>query len=433
VRINRLVIGLLLLLGITVVAASCAKASDLVTCPDGQDSCGSSCITLATDSANCGSCGNTCLAGQVCVMGKCAVECPMGDLKCDKKDAGGAGATCVNSKTDNDNCGSCGNICPAGQICYGGACSGTCGDAKSGQTVCAGDGGSPYCANLKVDQKNCGKCGAACSSDKVCVSGACQGSCTSDQTLCGADGGQYCADLMNDNANCGSCGAPCTGTLQTCTAGVCTGACTYGQQQCSDGGTSYCVDSLSDNLNCGTCGNVCASAKPLCSGGVCTTVTGGGTVRDTSGSISNVTYVKCGNGTNTNCTEPVAESSCTGIGLKLVSHASDGTSGVVSLGATISCNWSISYFTNNDSSVAGQCLVGVSNAKWSSCCTLGLWHGNTVTVPSTLGTQFGYVASGNSGYNGGLTNTSGTTWGCQSNATNAPARGGCSTYYVACK
>ena len=89
-------------------------------------------------------------------------------------------------------------------------------------------------------------------------------------------------------------------------------------------------------------------------------------------------------------------------------------------------------FTNNDPTVAGQCLVGVSNAQWSSCCTLGSWHGNVVTVPVTLGQQFGYVLSGNSGYNGGLTNTSGTTWGCVSNATSVPSRG-CATYYVACK
>ena len=52
--------------------------------------------------------------------------------------------------------------------------------------------------------------------------------------------------------------------------------------------------------------------KPLCSGGKCTTVSGGGTVRYTNGTIVPITFVpKCGNGTNTNCTEPVAETSCT--------------------------------------------------------------------------------------------------------------------------
>ena len=156
-------------------------------------------------------------------------------------------------------------------------------------------------------------------------------------------------------------------------------------------------------------------------------------MRDTNGVVANVKYVKCGNGTNTNCTETVAETSCTAVGLKLVSHASDGTNAVVSLGATASCQWSISYFTNSDPAVANQCLVGVSNAQWSGCCGVGSWHGNTVTVPATLGQQFGYVDPSNSGYNGALTNTTGTTWGCQTNATNAPARAGCTTYYVACK
>ncbi len=98
-----------------------------------------------------------------------------------------------------------------------------------------------------------------------------------------------------------------------------------------------------------------------------------------------------------------------------------------------SCQWSISYFTNNSPTVAGQCLVGLSNAYWSNCCTLANWHGNTVTVPTTLGQQFGYVNSLNSGYNGVLSNVSGTTWGCQPLATPPPARAGCTTYYVACK
>ncbi len=129
----------------------------------------------------------------------------------------------------------------------------------------------------------------------------------------------------------------------------------------------------------------------------------------------------------------MAETSCTGIGRKLVSHASDGTNAVVSLGATVSCHWSISYYVNNDANVAGQCLIGVSNAYWSQCCGVGLWHGNVVTIPSTVGQQFGYDYSTDSGYDGNLSNVTGTTWGCQGITTAPPARGGCGTYYVACE
>lgn len=427
-RKNRFVFGLLFLL--CIVAASCAKAAEIVTCPTGQDSCGGACVPLASDSENCGKCGNVCPPTQACVAGACALTCPTGNVKCEKD---GGPSLCVNAKTDNSNCGTCGKVCGSGQVCFGGTCSGTCGDAKNGQTVCGGDAGAPYCANLQVDRQNCGKCGVACTSDKLCVSGTCQGSCAPQQSVCGADGGApFCASLMSDNANCGVCGAPC-GTLEACVGGACNSLCAPSQKLCGgDGGSPSCVDALTDNKNCGSCGLACPSNKPVCAGGNCTTVGGGGTVRDVNGVISNVTYVKCGNGTSGNCTEPAAEASCTGIGLKLVSHASNGTSGVVSLGATVSCNWSVSYFTNNDAAVAGQCLVAISNAQWSSCCTLGSWHGNTLTVPVTLGQQFGYVAIGNSGYNGGLVNTSGSTWGCNPNATAVPAAG-CSTYYVACK
>jgi hypothetical protein len=75
----------------------------------------------------------------------------------------------------------------------------------------------------------------------------------------------------------------------------------------------------------------------------------------------------------------------------------------------------------------------VSNSQWSDCCGLSTWHGNTVRVPSTLNTQFGYVDPSNTGYRGNLTNAAGTQWGCVSNATAASPLSGCTTYYVACR
>lgn len=392
--------------------------------------CEGTCTNVATDPENCGKCGTLCPSGQACVAGACSATCPPDDKLCTND---GGASICVNAQTDNDNCGSCGHACKPNEICHNAECNGTCGDSKSGEVVCGADGGLPYCANLQADNTNCGTCGHVCTGGELCVSGVCKGACDTSQTLCGIDAGSpYCADLQTDNANCGACGAPCGGSLKACVAGACQNLCTGQQITCPGDAGSYCVDNQSDNLNCGTCGNVCPNAKPICSGGTCTSGGGGGTVRYTSGTIANIVYAKCGNGTNTNCTEPVAETSCTSIGRKLVSHASNGTSAVVSLGATSSCYFSISYFTNNDPSVAGQCLIGVSNAIWTSCCGTTSWHGNTVSVPATLGTQFGYIYSADSGYNVNLTNTTGTTWGCQPNSSAAAAHTGCTTYYVAC-
>ena len=158
-----------------------------------------------------------------------------------------------------------------------------------------------------------------------------------------------------------------------------------------------------------------------------------GSVLDVAGESHRIMFVPCGDGTNTNCIKDVATASCTAIGAKLVSHASDGTSSVASLGATDSCHWSISYYTNDAPELAGQCLVGMSNVDWADCCTHTNWHGNVVTIPSTVGEQFGYVDPGNSGYDAGKTNQSGTTWGCDSLTEAAPAHSDCSTYYVACQ
>jgi hypothetical protein len=233
-------------------------------------------------------------------------------------------------------------------------------------------------ANLGTSTSHCGACGRACSSGQTCVSGTCVTPCPTGQTLCGGS----CVDLQTNGSNCGSCGRVCT-SGQSCIAGTC----------------------LSAN----------------------------GTVLSVTGATIPVLFVPCGSGNISGCTEPVARASCTNIGRLLVSHASDGVNGVSSLGASASCQWSISYYTNSSTAVAGQCLVGVSNAQWSDCCTLSNWHGNTVRVPTTLGQQFGYIDPGNTGYRGDLTNAQGTPWGCTDVGSPASATSGCTTYYVACR
>jgi hypothetical protein len=154
-----------------------------------------------------------------------------------------------------------------------------------------------------------------------------------------------------------------------------------------------------------------------------------GQARMTNGTWIDVQYEVCGS--SGNCTASAAKAACSAVGLRVVSHASNGTSDVISLGATSSCYWSVSYYTAYSSMPSGSCLVGVSNLEWSSCCGTSSWHGNTIEF-QTSPSVFGYVSGNDSGYTSSYSNLQGTRWGCQGEGSAAPTVGSCSTHYVAC-
>ena len=138
---------------------------------------------------------------------------------------------CVNTPTDHNNCGACGNVCVPGQYCA----NGTCTPCESPMSVCT-VAGVDYCANLQTDTQNCGTCGNACPKDRknnpqrdlVCQAGACictgttcpSGrccpagfSCNRDDGCC-PEGGDYCG-----NGRCCPSGFTCGGTCgQECCA-----------------------------------------------------------------------------------------------------------------------------------------------------------------------------------------------------------------------
>ena len=119
-------------------------------------------------------------------------------------------SVCTNFQTDVDNCGACGTVCPAGDVCD----SGTCQCPTAGQTNCSGT-----CTDTSTDANNCGSCGNVCSTGDVCDSGTCQ--CpTAGQTNCSG----HCTDTSTDVNNCGSCGIVCS-TGDTCTGGTCVSPC----------------------------------------------------------------------------------------------------------------------------------------------------------------------------------------------------------------
>ncbi len=139
---------------------SCTTTTD---CPNGQG-CASDhvCATVcATDS--------DCPSGDVCSAGLClsTTQCTL--TTC--------GTACVDTQTDANNCGACGDACPSGESCVAGAC--------TAPAACTTD--------------------AECPSGDVCTNGACVPETTCALTTCGTQ----CVDTQTDAANCGACGVAC--------------------------------------------------------------------------------------------------------------------------------------------------------------------------------------------------------------------------------
>ena len=89
------------------------RVINIKLCVIGKTECDGSCVDIKTDESNCGSCGNKCPEGMSCEDGNCA--CPNGKTECD--------GSCIDIKTDESNCGSCGNKCPDVMSCEDGNCS----------------------------------------------------------------------------------------------------------------------------------------------------------------------------------------------------------------------------------------------------------------------------------------------------------------------
>lgn len=107
------------------------------TCEDGTQCCGGACRATEEfrhDPANCGGCGVECGDGQYCCWNDCI---PEGQLSAEEacgctEDCGArscCGTQCVDLMKDEANCGSCGNTCSDGiipQVCCDGRCTRTC-------------------------------------------------------------------------------------------------------------------------------------------------------------------------------------------------------------------------------------------------------------------------------------------------------------------
>ncbi|MBI5532129.1 MAG: hypothetical protein HY898_05420 [Deltaproteobacteria bacterium] len=205
-------------------------------CGLGQTDCGGSCVSLASDPANCGACGHACASTDICSGGTCVLNCVGGLSPCS--------GVCVDLQADPWNCGTCGTTCIGGTVCISGTCL-----CPPGQTSCGG-----VCVNLANDGANCGACSKLCTGGTICVAGTCE--CLPGQTLCNGT----CVDLTLDLSNCGVCGKVCA-VGSSCMNGLC---CKVGELNCA----GACVNPKVDPANCGACGTVCTGGQ-ICSAGAC--------------------------------------------------------------------------------------------------------------------------------------------------------------------
>jgi len=221
--------------------------------------CDGVCVNTATDPKNCGACGCECLPGSACINGDCTPTCNLPLTLCcigptPPACHNGCQSACVDTLTDNNNCGGCGQACDTGNgsTCQNGSCS-----CVGGMTDCGGK-----CVNLGGDSNNCGSCGNQCQPPDWCDSGVCcfEGIVCNGVCIYGCQYGQC---LQSSNENCGSCGNKCdTSNGFTCQGGVCN--CLQGFADCN----GKCVDLQTDAQSCGACGCVCATGS-ICSGGAC--------------------------------------------------------------------------------------------------------------------------------------------------------------------
>lgn len=206
---------------------------------------GGSCGDTQTNASNCGTCGNVCPAGASCNAGTCACS---GTLAA-------CGTACVDTKTSVTSCGACGTACASGAACANGTC--TC--PATASAVC-----NDKCVDLKSDVSNCGACNKACSGGApFCSNGTCSSSCGDSGVSCN----NSCVDTRTSFNNCGTCGTVCPSGA-TCSAGKC--VCPVGQTACN----GVCLNTISDSTNCGACGVTCSSGT-TCTSGKCACSNGG--------------------------------------------------------------------------------------------------------------------------------------------------------------
>jgi hypothetical protein len=263
------------------------KASDSANCGAcgvscmGKACCAAKCVDTTSDAMNCGVCGKTCMTANgtpACSASKCAVGmCNAGFADCDQLPANGCE---VNTDNDKDNCLGCGNSCIVANgtgKCAKGCQVDTC---NMGRADCDGMFANGCEADLAGDPNNCGMCAMKCAfanGSGSCVNMMCQlGGCNFGYGNCDNNNANGCeTSLSADRNNCGMCGKVCAlaNGSSKCTNSMCViDICSPGFGDCDGNPATGCETNTNTSLtNCGGCGKNCAPANAtgMCGNGVC--------------------------------------------------------------------------------------------------------------------------------------------------------------------
>ena len=352
-------------------------------CAAGFDDCNGSSLdgcetNTALDPKNCGTCGNNCFATDQtknweCRFGLCVESsCPLGTGNCNGSDTDGCEADFA---TDSQNCGFCGNACAlphATADCKGGQC--FVESCDSGWDNCNGIEGDGCERDISLDPQSCGSCGQPCdlpNATATCNAGTCEiVSCNGAFRDCDGNAANGCEANTNSNANhCGGCGNPCAGS---CSGGDCNTSCSSGTDDCDGNAANGCeTNTNTDVKHCGGCGIKCSGnhGTPSCSGGNCGISCDNGW-GDCNGNVANGCETNtdsdishCGS-CNSPCSANGGTPSCSGGSCSIVcDQGRDDCNGDLSDGCETN--------TNTDVDHCGGCGAGCKNTHGTASCSGG--------------------------------------------------------------